>query len=154
MSGIFIMKSDDAATEELQALYLAAINAHLAKHPRLEWTREHEERWTANARVGRMTRQVEPKGRSIPRDTLVLFTVKEHKGSAKVWYPENPLGTMLTSVRIADVREGAKPLCQDAPSEPSEPPHVCDEHAVYIETDGPLGHGWECGICGEFLQAG
>ena len=33
--------------------------------------------------------------------------------------------------------------------------HKCMEHAVpYYERDGALGHGWECGICGCFLQAG
>lgn len=32
--------------------------------------------------------------------------------------------------------------------------HDCQEHATYILTDGPIGHGWECGVCGDFLQAG
>lgn len=32
--------------------------------------------------------------------------------------------------------------------------HNCDENAVPYESDGPLGHGWECGVCGAFLQAG
>lgn len=32
--------------------------------------------------------------------------------------------------------------------------HDCMEHAVPCTTDGPLGHGWECGKCGAFLQAG
>ena len=32
--------------------------------------------------------------------------------------------------------------------------HDCMEHAVEIATDGPLGHGWACNICGNFLQAG
>jgi hypothetical protein len=34
------------------------------------------------------------------------------------------------------------------------PAHDCYANAVPYESDGPLGHGWECGICGEFLQAG
>jgi hypothetical protein len=34
------------------------------------------------------------------------------------------------------------------------PSHVCSEHPVPYVSDGPLGHGWECGICGAFLQAG
>jgi hypothetical protein len=34
------------------------------------------------------------------------------------------------------------------------PPHDCWENPVPYESDGPLGHGWECGICGAFLQAG
>lgn len=32
--------------------------------------------------------------------------------------------------------------------------HDCDENAVPYASDGALGHGWECGICGAFLQAG
>jgi hypothetical protein len=32
--------------------------------------------------------------------------------------------------------------------------HKCDEFASYVLTDGALGHGWECGLCGRFLQAG
>lgn len=32
--------------------------------------------------------------------------------------------------------------------------HDCDENAVPYVSDGPLGHGWECGRCGKFLQAG
>lgn len=36
-----------------------------------------------------------------------------------------------------------------------EPPaHDCMENAVQYESDGVLGHGWECGVCGDFLQAG
>lgn len=35
------------------------------------------------------------------------------------------------------------------------PDHDCDENAVpYTNSGGPLGHGWECGVCGAFLQAG
>jgi hypothetical protein len=34
------------------------------------------------------------------------------------------------------------------------PPHDCDAHAVPYVSDGALGHGWECGLCGAFLQAG
>lgn len=32
--------------------------------------------------------------------------------------------------------------------------HDCFDNAVPYESDGALGHGWECGICGKFLQAG
>jgi hypothetical protein len=32
--------------------------------------------------------------------------------------------------------------------------HDCHENAVPYFSDGPLGHGWECGVCGTFLQAG
>jgi hypothetical protein len=33
-------------------------------------------------------------------------------------------------------------------------PHDCWDHPVPYESDGALGHGWECGICGELLQVG
>ena len=32
--------------------------------------------------------------------------------------------------------------------------HDCMENAVPYVSDGALGHGWECGRCGAFLQAG
>jgi hypothetical protein len=33
--------------------------------------------------------------------------------------------------------------------------HDCMDYAqTYSSSDGPLGHGWECGRCGAFLQAG
>ena len=32
--------------------------------------------------------------------------------------------------------------------------HRCFDYAVPYESDGALGHGWECGRCGKFLQAG
>lgn len=32
--------------------------------------------------------------------------------------------------------------------------HNCDEHAVPYESDGPIGHGFECGVCGHLLQVG
>jgi hypothetical protein len=34
------------------------------------------------------------------------------------------------------------------------PPHDCEENMVPYKSDGALGHGWECGLCGRFLQAG
>lgn len=36
----------------------------------------------------------------------------------------------------------------------AEPAHDCWDHPVPYVSDGPLGHGWECGVCGNFLQAG
>ena len=41
-----------------------------------------------------------------------------------------------------------------AESEVEPPAHDCWENPVPYESDGPLGHGWECGVCGAFLQAG
>lgn len=36
----------------------------------------------------------------------------------------------------------------------ANPPHDCMKHAVYVTTDGPIGHGWECGVCRKCLQVG
>lgn len=41
-----------------------------------------------------------------------------------------------------------------AQSDTPIPDHDCWENAVPYSSDGPIGHGWECGVCGEFLQAG
>lgn len=32
--------------------------------------------------------------------------------------------------------------------------HDCEAEPVQYRSDGALGHGFECGICGAFLQAG
>ena len=34
------------------------------------------------------------------------------------------------------------------------PEHDCWEYPVPYVSDGPLGHGWECGKCGALLQVG
>jgi hypothetical protein len=34
------------------------------------------------------------------------------------------------------------------------PEHDCMEHAYPHATDGPLGHGWSCGVCGALIQVG
>ncbi len=33
-------------------------------------------------------------------------------------------------------------------------PHNCEQYARPYFSNGALGHGWECGRCGRFLQAG
>lgn len=33
-------------------------------------------------------------------------------------------------------------------------PHDCWDYSIAYTSDGPLGHGVECGKCGAFLQAG
>lgn len=48
-------------------------------------------------------------------------------------------------------RDPQRQLCEIASIEEG---HNCDENAVPYTSDGALGHGWECGICGRFLQAG
>lgn len=34
------------------------------------------------------------------------------------------------------------------------PDHTCDVEAVPVRTDGALGHGFACQVCGRYLQAG
>lgn len=48
---------------------------------------------------------------------------------------------------------GAKAAALAASGE-SVAEHDCDENAVPYVSDGALGHGFECGVCGAFLQAG
>lgn len=50
----------------------------------------------------------------------------------------------LKTIRTAAIIDG--PVMMDV--------HVCSEHPVPYESDGALGHGFECGVCGNFLQAG
>lgn len=35
-----------------------------------------------------------------------------------------------------------------------DPEHDCMQHATPYDSAGPLGHGWECGVCGSVLQVG
>lgn len=51
-----------------------------------------------------------------------------------------------------DFDDGPQPNVEQYP--PGVLLHKCDDHAVPYESDGALGHGWECGLCGRFLQAG
>ena len=53
----------------------------------------------------------------------------------------------------AAVEAGARAALVSA-GELDVPPHDCNEHAVPYHSNGPLGHGFECQICGCFLQAG
>ena len=48
-------------------------------------------------------------------------------------------------------------VCQnivDAWIKNRRPTHDCMGNAVQYTGDGPMGHGWECGICGKLLQVG
>ena len=54
---------------------------------------------------------------------------------------------VITEEEVAATKEWAKKV-------PAEMPHNCMENAVPYTSDGALGHGWECGVCGAFLQAG
>lgn len=51
------------------------------------------------------------------------------------------------------VRVGAKAAALEASGE-TVPDHDCEANAVPYVSDGALGHGWECAVCGAFLQAG
>jgi len=55
--------------------------------------------------------------------------------------PEPPVQAGATEEALAE--SGTEP-----------PPYDCWESPVPYESDGPLGHGWECGVCGAFLQGG
>lgn len=37
---------------------------------------------------------------------------------------------------------------------PATPSHECLDNAVEYVSDGPLGHEWECSVCGNLLQVG
>lgn len=53
-------------------------------------------------------------------------------------------GLVLLSADMPEMDENGDPI----------PDHDCMDHAYAHETDGAIGHGWSCGVCGEFLQAG
>ena len=55
--------------------------------------------------------------------------------------------------QLPPVRAGATEAAV-AESGLAPPEHDCWENPAPYESDGPLGHGWECGVCGAFLQAG
>jgi hypothetical protein len=49
---------------------------------------------------------------------------------------------------------------EPAKKQPKQPPEpkapACVEHqpVPYVDSEGALGHGWECARCGELLQVG
>ena len=48
-----------------------------------------------------------------------------------------------------------EPPCREELAERRGQSHDCWDNAVpYTNSGGALGHGWECGVCGKFLQAG
>lgn len=51
---------------------------------------------------------------------------------------------------------GERWLCDEPGHRPDDRRgwHVCADNPVPYVSDGALGHGFECGICGAFLQAG
>lgn len=60
---------------------------------------------------------------------------------------------VIPDTGLPPVRAGVT-AAEVAASDTKTPAHDCWDHAVQYESDGALGHGWECGICGDFLQAG
>lgn len=91
-----------------------------------------------------------------PENYVVAAVAFGHIREVVEVYPGTPEGATTALRRVEELREedirahraGRRTLQALAVS------HVCDEHAVPYTSDGPLGHGWECGICGAFLQAG
>jgi len=59
----------------------------------------------------------------------------------------NAIGSVRLSQIKKEIAEATSPVFVP-------PTHVCEDHLVVYSSDGALGHGWECGICGKFLQAG
>ena len=66
--------------------------------------------------------------------------------------------TFATEAEQQGFRESQMPLGIASGERPIEDlplfGHDCMENAVPYTSDGALGHGWECGRCGKFLQAG
>ncbi len=62
--------------------------------------------------------------------------------------------TVVDDGDLPPVRAGA--TAAEVAASPTEVPgHDCwEKAAVAYESDGALDHGFECGVCGEFLQAG
>lgn len=71
----------------------------------------------------------------------MVFGVQFHKATCETGKQE-----LEASKVLAKAIYGANP--------PWRRPHDCEENAVPYTSTGALGHGWECGICGKFLQAG
>lgn len=58
--------------------------------------------------------------------------------------------------RFYPTRRSVAALCEDiaAAMKAAPPTHDCWENAEPYTSDGALGHGFKCGVCGAFLQAG
>lgn len=140
----------DSTAQELRALYMGAVDTALAKHPEehAASVRPKEEEWAADADLGRAVNNIGAQGglTFIESGSLVLFTTKGDE--ATVWSPKGCRGYTRTIATTADVES------LGAPIRDTRRTHDCADNAVPTMTDGPLGHGWECGICGKFLQAG
>jgi hypothetical protein len=81
---------------------------------------------------------------------------------------EGMCGTCCRRARHTPENEGYSDCCDDRIEYGSEArssweawederalaEHDCADHAVPYASAGALGHGWECGRCGAFLQAG
>ena len=67
-----------------------------------------------------------------------------------------PPEDMVTEDYGEDFDLGEKSIFKDFEECPLTDDHDCWENAqpYEFEEDGHRFHGWECGICGEFLQSG
>lgn len=82
-----------------------------------------------------------------PRAGWLLMVMTPDTSAA--WYRPGTWGDPPPGItRVADGKGGWVYSTEHGPA------HDCHENAVPYESDGPLGHGWECGVCGAFLQAG
>jgi hypothetical protein len=106
-------------------------------------------------------RNAESAARSINPDSRPRSTPRDRERWAKEGKEDEPAATFgcrsLTEgfdgspFPPVDIGATAKAVAE---SDTPIPDHDCMMNAVPYVSDGPLGHGWECGICGEFLQAG
>ena len=61
---------------------------------------------------------------------------------------------LTTGQIVSGVPAGELEAAIKAGTVPTPAAHDCEAESVPYASDGALGHGWECGICGTFLQAG
>lgn len=81
----------------------------------------------------------------------VVFTAPLKQGP--VWYADGGVVMQEVIDWLREITDSQPDV--DIPAAPAVPDHDCNEHAVpYTNSGGALGHGWECGRCGAFLQAG
>ena len=72
----------------------------------------------------------------------------ETRGADSLDFHETSVGLIRAAL------ERAFELGQANPEEPAGSEHDCWDNAVPYRGGGALGHGWQCGRCGDFLQAG
>jgi hypothetical protein len=93
-------------------------------------------------------------------DNLTVYYVHLHTGT-RHGYPVDTTTQFVTfHMRGTRTYGGSHGMPVNVESEvpaDSEVEVVCshpDDALLYVTWDGPLGHGWECGNCGELVQVG